>query len=273
MRCLNEHIARAANAEDRCRGRFWESRYKSQALLDEGALMACLAYVELNPIRAGMALTPETLNMARVNWKEGNIVSIETRNSVFVLAQMLNSPYLMFYNLFSTDNVWSDTDLAKTPTLFCKAVTGQFLKQSNITRQPKIKPNNHLTLPKYWIKIFAEGGREVLLWASTPEERRLPILGDEPGGGQLVERDISVKGYTEDIVIMPSIPLDDDDTINAYETKSIRVYPELNERLYLSYKYKTNVDPSKLLSFNKDLPKEYASYVTAITDDAGSLGY
>ena len=59
MKELNYDIACKANKEDNCTGHFWEGRFKSQALLDEKALAAAMAYVDLNPIRAGIADTPE----------------------------------------------------------------------------------------------------------------------------------------------------------------------------------------------------------------------
>lgn len=74
MRCLNEHIARMANAEDHCTGRFWEGRFKSQALLDEKALLTAMAYVDLNPVRGQIAKTLETSDYTSIQQRLGRAV-------------------------------------------------------------------------------------------------------------------------------------------------------------------------------------------------------
>jgi REP element-mobilizing transposase RayT len=59
MRALCEPIARLANKQDECTGRFWEGRFKAQRIADEAGLLACSMYVDMNPIKAAMAESPE----------------------------------------------------------------------------------------------------------------------------------------------------------------------------------------------------------------------
>ena len=55
MKSLSEPIARKANAEGKVTGRFWEGRFGCQALLSEKSILAAMAYVDLNPVRAKVA--------------------------------------------------------------------------------------------------------------------------------------------------------------------------------------------------------------------------
>jgi REP element-mobilizing transposase RayT len=66
MKCLNEPIARQANAEDKVTGHFWQARFSSQALLDEAAVLTAMAYVDLNPVRADIAETPEASDFTSI---------------------------------------------------------------------------------------------------------------------------------------------------------------------------------------------------------------
>ena len=57
MKCLKEPLARLANREEGCSGAFWEGRFKSIAVLDEESLLATAAYIDLNPVAAGLVAT------------------------------------------------------------------------------------------------------------------------------------------------------------------------------------------------------------------------
>ena len=79
MRCTSEVIARMSNAEDECTGRFWEGRFKAKVLDSEEAIAACMVYVDLNPVRAGIAESLQTSDYTSV---QDRMADVESANEV-----------------------------------------------------------------------------------------------------------------------------------------------------------------------------------------------
>jgi len=73
MKSLKEPLARRANREDQCKGSFWEARFKSIAVLDEEALLATCAYIDLNPLAAGQATVPEQAEYTSVRQRVAHV--------------------------------------------------------------------------------------------------------------------------------------------------------------------------------------------------------
>ena len=59
MAHLKEPIARVANFLDRCTGAFWQGRFGARRVRNEAELLVLSLYVNLNPLRAGLATRPE----------------------------------------------------------------------------------------------------------------------------------------------------------------------------------------------------------------------
>ncbi len=79
MRCLCEYIARKANKEDGVKGRFWEGRFKSQALLDDAAVLAAGTYIDLNPVRAGLSDSPEDSDFCSIQDRIHSLIDTSLR--------------------------------------------------------------------------------------------------------------------------------------------------------------------------------------------------
>ncbi|WP_437615499.1 hypothetical protein WMF20_18700 [Sorangium sp. So ce834] len=203
--------------------------------------------------------------MGRVTWGEGNVIDVETRRGLFVLAQMCRSPYLLFFRHFRRDRDWQGTRLAPTDVLFCTAVTRQFLGSSTIGRVKGVAPLN-VNLPTVWIHPDATS-RRVTVWEGTPHERSFITIGR---GGALVRRDVNCHAGGPfkhpsgvfDEILEPSIA--DIETIERHELTSIAVFPLLQERLFLCHGAGKSVDPEKHLLFDLPMPLDFEPYIALI---------
>jgi len=204
--------------------------------------------------------------MGRVTWGVGNVIDLETRRGLFVLAQMGRSPYLVFFRHFRRDRDWQGTRLAPADVLFCAAVTRQLLTSSVIGRVKGVEPLN-VDLPTVWIHPDATS-RRVTVWEGTPHERSFITIGR---GGALVRKDVNhhaggpfkhPSGVFDEI-LEPSIA--DIETIERHELTSLAVFPLLQERLFLCHGAGKSVDPEKNLLFDLPMPLAFEPYIELIT--------
>ena len=79
MKSLSEPIARKANAENKVTGRFWEGRFKCQALLSEKSILAGMTFVDLNPVRAKIAEGISTSRYTSINARNLEILRDQSK--------------------------------------------------------------------------------------------------------------------------------------------------------------------------------------------------
>src|SRR5687768_4717447 len=60
LRALGSRFVRRYNDRSRRSGPLWEGRFRSSVVADDRYLYRCLAYIELNPVRAGMVSNAES---------------------------------------------------------------------------------------------------------------------------------------------------------------------------------------------------------------------
>ncbi len=125
-RCMNENIARRANAEDDCTGRFWEGRFKCQRVYDMSAILACSAYVDLNPIRAGIAKTPEQSDFTSI---QDRIRTYKKQSNSKGLGKILISIEELSNNKVTTAEYFELVE-----------ATGKLLRQNKASITQDIKP-------------------------------------------------------------------------------------------------------------------------------------
>ena len=95
MRLLSQHIAQRANNEDSEVGKFWLARYRAVGLLNETAILACSAYVDLNPIRAALA---ETIEKSDFTSAQKRACDLKSENPMSVKAKQSQAWHLLPWN-------------------------------------------------------------------------------------------------------------------------------------------------------------------------------
>lgn len=210
-----------------------------------------------------------------IPWKEGKVVSIQLRNGIYILAQMAKDPYMIFFNFYSKENDWHNVELSTDNVLFCCAVVRQFIKRSQIEVIKTVKPLPNYQLPTRW--IFANGNSDKKMLKINDKEREVIVIGNS---FSVAERDminhrnnVAPNGLYHTLII-PEITPQHWKDIEGIESATLATYPELNERLYLCYQERKNVNPYLDIRLGKELLDSYGTYIDILSGvPINELGY
>jgi len=90
MQALGRSYVRYFNASQQRSGTLWEGRYKSTLIQSERYLLACMAYIDLNPVRAGMSARAQDYPWS----SHGHYIGLR--------ADRLITPHALFWELGNT---------------------------------------------------------------------------------------------------------------------------------------------------------------------------
>ena len=182
MRVLNESIAREANKEDNCTGRFWEGRFKCQALLDEAALISCMAYVDLNPVRAKMADKPESSDFTSIKQRIHQVLNFKQQGQYQpnTLSPFVGNPRKGMPNGIPFD-LKEYIELVDITGKCIREDKVGYIRQNlpNILTRLNISEDNWLTITQQFTKVFrgAVGHEHVLQnFSENQQFKRRPNL-------------------------------------------------------------------------------------------------
>lgn len=94
LAAVKEGFARRLNQADGTAGHVWEGRYHDVALVDAGAVLACLVYVDLNPFRAGLVEDPALSTFCSARHRRGVDAAAEDAPLARCLAPLGGHPLL-----------------------------------------------------------------------------------------------------------------------------------------------------------------------------------
>jgi hypothetical protein len=195
----------------------------------------------------------------RLRWKRDKVVQIAVKKGVSVVAQLLDEPNLLFFDVFFPSGEAPNVHLEASARLFCCAVTRQFLQHSVIGTIAGIAPVPGVSVPG--LRVMGHlGSRRVTAWAGTKHERQFVLLSGKPGG-LLREHDALAPASAGVGRVLEELAPEDFHKTTGIELDCIWTFPLLNERLHLSHTTGIAVDPLMELTFDRPPRPEYRTFV------------